>query len=256
VLGGLLAKASHDLADPHAALSQSRTAWLCAEQADHDGLRAWISGLQSLICYWARRPHDSISYAQRGAVYAERACSTAMVSLPASEGRAWAALGDAERARDAIERAERAWDQVRPDEIDEMGGIGTFSRSRQLYFAADAMVWLPEVSSGESAAAEDFARRAVDAYSDRSGPHWAFGDAAGSHTALAIARIRREEIDGAADALTPVLDLPTGQRINGIVHSVNRVHRALSHVPTSVTTRELQEQIEYYTQTPMRMIAK
>jgi hypothetical protein len=43
VLGGLLAKASHDLADPHAALSQSRTAWLCAEQADHHGLRAWIS---------------------------------------------------------------------------------------------------------------------------------------------------------------------------------------------------------------------
>ncbi len=40
VLSGLLAKASHDLADPHAALAQSRTAWLCAEQADHDGLRA------------------------------------------------------------------------------------------------------------------------------------------------------------------------------------------------------------------------
>ena len=33
VLSGLLAKASHDLADPHAALAQSRTAWLCAEQA-------------------------------------------------------------------------------------------------------------------------------------------------------------------------------------------------------------------------------
>lgn len=256
VLGGLLAKASHDLADPHAALSQSRTAWLCAEQADHDGLRAWISGLQSLICYWARRPYDSISYAQRGALYAERARSTAMVSLPASEARAWAALGNAERAHDAIERAERAWEQVHPDEMDEMGGIGTFSRSRQLYFAADAIVWLPEVSSGESAVAEDCARQAVEAYSDTSDPHWAFGDAAGSHTALAITRIRREEIDGAADALAPVLDLPTEQRINGIVHSVNRVHRALSHVPTSVTTRELEEQIEYYTQTPMRMLAK
>jgi hypothetical protein len=70
VLGGLLAKASHDLADPHAALAQSRTAWLCAEQAAHDGLSAWISGLQALICYWASRPHDSIRYAQRGIPYA------------------------------------------------------------------------------------------------------------------------------------------------------------------------------------------
>lgn len=192
VLGGLLAKASHDLADPHAALAQSRTAWLCAEQADHDGLRAWISGLQSLICYWARRPHDSIRYAQRGAAYAQSAGNTAMVWLPASEARAWAVLGNREGARDAIERAEQAWQQVHPDELDEMGGIATFSMPRQLYFAADALAWLPD----ELPAAEDYARQAAEAYSDTTDPHWAFGDAAGSHTALAIARIGRAEIDG------------------------------------------------------------
>ncbi|MGH8571612.1 MAG: XRE family transcriptional regulator, partial [Gammaproteobacteria bacterium] len=219
VLGGLLAKASHDLADPHAALAQSRTAWLCAEQADHDGLRAWICGLQSLVSYWARRPHDSIRYAQRGATYAERASSTTTVWLPASEARAWAALGNTEQARDGIERAEQAWDRVRPDELDEIGGIATFSRPRLLYFAADALEWLPE----ESSAAEHYALLAVEAYSDPADPDWAFGDAAGSRAALAIARIRRGEVDGAAEALTPVLDLPAEQRINGIVHSVNRV---------------------------------
>lgn len=252
VLGGLLAKASHDLADPHAALTQSRTAWLCAEQADHDGLSAWVSGLQALICYWARRPHDSIRYAQRGSAYAERAHSTAMVLLPASEGRAWAALGNHEQALDAIERAEQAWDEVRPDEMDEMGGIATFSRPRQLYFAADALVWLPDQSSG----AEDYARQAVEAYSDSTDPHWAFSDAAGSHAALAIARIGRGEIDGAADAINPVLDLPAEQRISGIVHSVNRAHRALNHMPTSTIACDLQERIECYTQAPVRMLAR
>ena len=252
VLGGLLAKASHDLADPHAALAQSRTAWLCAEQADHDGLRAWISGLQSLICYWARRPHDSIRYAQRGSVYAQRAGNTALVWLAASEARAWGVLGNGEQARDAIERAERAWDRVHPDELDEMGGIATFSRHRQLYFAADALVWL----SDESATAEDYAGRAVDAYSDPADPHWAFGDAAGSHAALAIARIGRAQIDGAVDALAPVLDLPAEQRINGIVHSVNRVHRALSHLPISATARELQERIESYVLLPARALTR
>ena len=252
MLSGLLAKASHDLADPHAALAQSRTAWLCAEQADHDGLRAWISGLQSLICYWARRPHDSIRYAQRGAEYAERAGNTAMVWLPASEARAWAVLGNSERARDAIERAGHAWQQVHPDELDEMGGIATFSRSRQLYFAADALAWLPEALS----AAEDYARQAVEAYSDPADPHWAFGDAAGSHIALAITRIGRAEIDGAADTLAPVLDLPAEQRINGIVHSVNRVHRALNHRLASATARDLQERIESYVLTPARVLAR
>lgn len=79
VLGGLLAKASHDLADPRAAIAQSRTAWFCAEQCDHDGLRAWVSGLQSLFSYWARRPHDSIRYAQRGAIYAQRIGNTTNV---------------------------------------------------------------------------------------------------------------------------------------------------------------------------------
>lgn len=252
VLGGLLAKASHDLADPHTALTHSRTAWLCAEQADHDGLRAWICGLQSLISYWARRPHDSIRYAQRGATYAQHADSTTTVWLPASEARAWAALGNVEQARDGIERAEQAWDRVRPDELDEMGGIATFSRPRLLYFAADSLGWLPD----ESLVAEDYARQAVEAYSDPADPDWAFGDAAGSRTALAIARIRHGEIDGAAEALTPVLDLPAKQRINGIVHSVNRVHRTLNQAPASATTRDLQERIELYTRTPVRALTR
>lgn len=133
-----------------------------------------------------------------------------------------------------------------------MGGIATFSRARQLYFAADALAWLPD----ESSLAEDYARQAVEAYSDPADPHWAFGDAAGAHAALAIARIGRAEIDGAADALAPVLDLPTEQRINGIVHSVNRVHRALNHAPPSATARDLQERIESYALTPVRALAR
>lgn len=251
VVGGLLAKASHDLADPHAALAQSRTAWLCAEQADHDGARAWICGLQSLIAYWARRPHDSIRYAQRGTEFAKRAGNSSLVWLAASEGRAWGLLGHADQARAAIERAERAWSTVRVDEMDEMGGVATFSRARQLYFAADALAWLPD----ESTAAEEYSRQAVDAYNDPSDPDWAFGDAAGSRTDLAIARLHRGEIEGAAEIVAPVLALPAEQRINGIVHSVNRVGRALDGT-ASARGIELQQEIENYTRTPLRTLAR
>ncbi|WBQ05380.1 XRE family transcriptional regulator [Kribbella sp. CA-293567] len=248
VTGGLLAKASHDLGNPHAALTQARTAFLCADNADHHGLRAWVRGLQSLVSYWAGNPHDSVRYAQLGAGYAEQANSTTGVWLPVSEARAWAALGNADAARAALVRAENAWGSVQADELDEMGGLCTFGRNRQLYYAADALAWLP----GEVETAEQYSRQAVDAYTDQSHPEWAFGDAAGSHAAMAITRIANGELEGAADALAPVLGLPAERRINGVVHSARRVHQALRQSGHGDDARELQEEIEMFTRTPMQ----
>ena len=245
VTSGLLAKVSHDLADPHAALTHSRTAFLCADNADHNGMRAWIRGLQSLIAYWAGRYNDSVRYAQMGAAHADS--STMSVWLPVSEARAWAALGNVAKALAAIRHAEDARDAVQFDDIDELGGFCTFSRTRQLYYVADALAWLPS----EARTAEEYSLQAVSAYADPSSPDWAFGDAAGSACNLAVARIGRSEITGAEEALEPVLTLPPDQRINGIVLSVNRVHRALSVIPPSNATQLLQERIEMFTANPI-----
>jgi hypothetical protein len=78
VVGGLLAIAilCLDFSDSRRALTQARTAFLCADHADHDGLRAWIRGLQSMFAYWWDRPHDSIRYAQSGAQFAATAKNT------------------------------------------------------------------------------------------------------------------------------------------------------------------------------------
>ncbi len=76
---------------------------------------------------------------------------------------------------------------------------------------------------------------------------------------LALARIARGEFEGAFDALTPVFELPADKRINGIIHSLNRVHRALTTVSSSASSapaRELQERIEDYTRTPMRALPR
>ena len=248
VLGGLLAKASHDTADPVAALTQSRTAYLCADQADHDGLRAWIRGLQALITYWDGRLNESVRYAQQGAQFAERSGSTAAVWLPVSEARAWAALGNVPETRRAIDRAEAGWENVRGDELDELGGICQFSRARQLYYAADALAWLP----AEARQAQDYAGQAVAAYEDTSSPEWAFGDAAGSRCDLAVARIAVGEIEGARDAVAPVLELPGEQRIRGIISSVQHVHTALRRPELPPAGRDLQEEIEVFAKTPLR----
>ncbi|WP_131785683.1 helix-turn-helix transcriptional regulator [Protofrankia symbiont of Coriaria ruscifolia] len=254
ITAGLLAKASHDLSAPHAAMTHARTAFLCADNADHDGLRAWVRGLQSLISYWAGRHLDSLHYAQSGAEFLTAGQGTVAVWLPASEGRAWAALGNAEETRVAIDRAERAWDGLQTDDLDETGGLCAFSRARQLYYAADALSWLPE----EVAAAETYSAAAVDAYRDPSRPEWAFGDQAGSHAGLAHVRIARGELDGATEALSSVLDLTPDQRINGIVHSVQRVHGALARSPLvrDPAAQDLREEIEVFARTPVAALSR
>jgi len=128
----------------------------------------------------------------------------------------------------------------------------TFSRPRQLYYAADALAWLP----AEAQEAERYSQQAVDAYADPTAPEWAFGDQAGSHADLAIARIARGELEGAAEAVAPVLDLPADQRINGIVSSAQRVHQALTRSALAADGTDLREQIEVFTRTPMKSLPK
>ena len=62
-----MAEASHDLGAPHDAMTQARAGYACADNADHDGLRARIRSLQSGIAYWSGRLDDSVRYARLGA---------------------------------------------------------------------------------------------------------------------------------------------------------------------------------------------
>jgi len=164
-----------------------------------------------MVAYWAGRYAEAVRYAEMGTEFAGQGGGTASVWLPISAARAYAALGNSERALSAIHTAEDAWETVEPDAVDELGGICTFNQPRTLYYAADALAWLP----AEANSAVLFSTRAVAAYTDHSDPAWAIGDEAGSHADLAIARIASREIEGARDAIAPVLELAPEQRING-----------------------------------------
>jgi hypothetical protein len=98
------------------------------------------------------------------------------------------------------------------------------------------------------------ATQAVTAYEDATSPEWAFGDAAGSRCDLAVARIALGEIDGAREAIAPVLELPAEQRIRGIISSVQHVHTALRRPELPPAGRELQEEIEVFAKTPLRAL--
>ena len=214
---------------------------------------ARVRGMQSLIACKAGRPHEAIRYAQQGAVFAHAAHSTAAVWLAASEARAWGQLGNANQALDAIDRAERAWEHVQTNDFDELGGICLTSRSEQLYYAADALISLPEgteASNATAAKAEWYSGQAVEAFRESSPPEWDFECQACSHTAPAVARIRRGQPDGAAEALAPVLELPPEFRVNGVIQSVRHVHLLAARDP------ELQEELATFVRTPLPALSR
>lgn len=246
VASGLLANASHSLGYPHAGMTQARTAYVCADNAGHDGLRAWVRGQQSVVAYWAGWPYEALRYAQLGTEAAERATGTSAVYLPAMAARVYAVIGDRDESRAAVERAQDAREHVIPDELDELGGSLTFTRPRQLYYTADATAWLP----GEEERAEREAAEAVDAYEHAEPAEQSNADMAVTRADLALARTRRGELDGARTALRPVLDLSPERRLSGIIAITHRVHAALrdARYRGAAAAREAQEEIESFCQ--------
>jgi hypothetical protein len=248
---GMLSKASHDLRDPDTAMTHARTALLCANNAEHASLAAWVRGLQSLITYWALRPREALEYAQLGQQLPGTTGSVT-VWLASLEARAWARLGNGAASREAIARASELREQLARNDLDQLGGMCYFSRPRQLYYASDAGAALPEHDeSGLHEETEALAADAITAYEQAPGEEKSFGDEAGSRTDLAIARVRTGNLEGAREAIQPVLDLPVAQRIHGVVTSVLDVHHAVTTRATDAPlARDIQEEIEAYCRTP------
>lgn len=250
---GMLAKAAHDLRDPHMAMTHARTALLCARNAEQSALTAWVHGLQSLITYWADRPREALQYAQAGQAI-PGLTGTVNIWLSSLEARAWSALGNGLASRHAIERASDLREHVQKDDLDDLGGMCYFSRQRQLYYAADAGASLLEIGADQNevkARTAAYATEAIEAYESAPAHERSFGDEAGSRTDLAIVRVRSGELEGAQEAIQPVFDLPVPQRIHGVVSSVINVHKVITaQAADAPIAREIQEEIENYCRTP------
>ncbi|MER5771009.1 hypothetical protein [Streptomyces sp. NPDC001985] len=237
----MLAKAGHDLADPQSAMMQARAAAVCADQAEHQTMRAWVRGLQAAISYWDERPYDALHYAQLGASVGEGLRGTLMVWLASQEARAAALLGDAETVHRANRRAQDLRASTSLDDLDSLGGTFYFPQARQDYFSVEASVLLGDGGTGAVRRAE----AAVQGLAEASEGYSGFGAAAGSQCALTLARLQVGDLEGAAEAIRPVLDLPTSHRIAGVVGSVKRVQDSLRRglCRDAVAARELREEI-------------
>src|SRR5262249_13704804 len=127
LLCGILANASMDLGRLDAAETQARTAFLCAELAGSNWLRAWVRGTQSLIAYYDDRLMAAAELAASGRGFAVES-GTAMVRLAALEARAYGRMRDRTGVDSALGLAAEARDNVIGE--DDPGGMMIFPEAK------------------------------------------------------------------------------------------------------------------------------
>ncbi|MEV7289662.1 XRE family transcriptional regulator [Streptomyces sp. NPDC093252] len=211
-LCGLLAWMSSDLGHLRDADTQGRTAWLCAELSGQNDLRAWVLSTRSKVAFWDGRLRDAINYARHGATF--RPEGTVSVLLACQESDAWSQLGAEDEALAALSRARDARDALSGE--DQIGGIFTCAPARQENYAAAVYLRI-----GHSSDALNSAVHATALLSSQ--PVRAYGTEAQIHISEAAAHLSAREVEGAIQALAPVLALPPDQRLAPVVRRLGEL---------------------------------
>lgn len=242
-LCGLLANASFDMGWLSAAETQARTAFLCAELAGSNALRAWVRGTQSLVAYWDERPRAAIELAVDGWRYVPET-GTARVRLASIEARAHARLRDQRATDNALTRAEQARDEILGP--DDPGGVFAFPLAKQSYCAATARLWLGGPDSYTEA--ERDAAHAVELYEADPVEQRRLGELCLARLDLTAAWLGRDDLDGAAEQLQDVLTIAAQRRIESVARRLNQLGRALQRprYQTSALALDLHDQIRSF----------
>jgi tetratricopeptide (TPR) repeat protein len=221
---------------------QVRAALTCAEQADHNGLRAWTHGTAALIAEWTHQHRRAVEFAQCGQRFAPTV--DCRVRLAALEARAAARAGDRCLALDALSRAADARDvAAQRDELVEFGGLLTFPAAKQHYYAGSTYALL-----GEAESAQKHALLAIGLYETGPVEQRSYGDEALARVDVTTARLALDDLDGAREALNPVLELPPERRIEQLTVGISRVRSALAlpRYARAQIARTIAQDVDHY----------
>ncbi|MGK5733313.1 helix-turn-helix domain-containing protein [Streptomyces sp. URMC 124] len=223
-LSGILAYSALDLGDADAALEHARAAGRCAQQAGDTELLMWVRGTQSLISRFNGDYGIALGYVQDGLQYVGDVPGTGAARLLCGEVQCLANLGDSGGANQMLHLAEVARERVhRPDSL---AGLFEFSETKQRYYAASSLIWLDGRDDARTAAAE--ARAAIASWEQMPTAQRSLDDERLCHIYLATALVQLGEVEAAAEAMAPVLELPTEAQISWINKRARRVASMLS----------------------------
>lgn len=221
-LCGLLAWMSSDLGNLHAADTQGRTAWLCAETAGHDELRAWVCSTRSKVALWDGRLRDAVNHARRGTLVT--AGGTVGALLACQEADAWSLLGASAEAESALNRAVQARGGTAG--VDEIGGLFSCPEARQENYAAAVHLRI-----GQPDAALRETQTALDLLTTQ--PVRAYGTEAQIHIIQAAALLDCGEPEGVMEALLPVLAMPAERRMGPVTQRMRELASAMARGPAA-----------------------
>ncbi|MGW2601760.1 helix-turn-helix domain-containing protein [Streptomyces klenkii] len=216
-LSGLSAHVCLDMGDYESAVTHTRTAWACANAAGHNGLRAWVRAVQSLIAFWNARPQEAARLAQAG--QAHSAPGSIGVRLASLEARALATASDTRGASKALRRADQARENMHDSE--EASGLFSFPDAKQAAYAGTthlAIGGLPHVRQ-----AIQHSQRAVTLYRNAEADDQSVGDLLAAHVDLATGYLKAGDADGAEAKIRFVLEAPAELRSASITNRLGKL---------------------------------
>ena len=235
----LLAWMSVDLGRPDVAERHTRTAWACAEAADHDVLRAWVRATQHTAAFWQDDFAGAAEHAQDGQRYAGGTSALFLASAAAVD---LARSGRADGAREALRRADRT--AATPAES-EPGGLFLCTPERAEGIWSDAYLAL-----GEARRTEEHADRSVALFEAAPYPLRNVGAERMVRLQQAKARLAIGELDGALETLEPVLNTPLEYRVRPLLHRISEVAVMTAPYARTRPGRQIRDQIREFIQQP------
>ncbi|RBQ21464.1 XRE family transcriptional regulator [Spongiactinospora rosea] len=210
-LCALMSWASSDLGKIADAYAYAHTGTILANQIGHHGVTALLLSARSKAAFWEGKPTDAATLARQG--FEISSPDSARVLLACQEADAWQVQGAVGQAKVAIDRARRARNQI--NTTDGLGGPFECGPARQANYEMGVHLRARETASALKSAAE-----AEQAWKD--GDTWAYGTWAQVRIGSAIAYVMAGQVDGAGDALQPVLQLPDELRLATLAARLTR----------------------------------
>lgn len=235
----LMANAGLDLGRCGPADEFAYAAWTYGHIIGHRPLMAWSHGIQAIIAIWARRYGEAVKAADDGLSYLWSGPDAARLYLIRARALA---ESDAAAAKEALIRADDVYaDQTGGDLGEEFGGEFAFGAAKHRYYQALTLTALRNYDEAEQAATT-----AVESYQNGPAEERSYGCEALAAAQLASVRLRTGRLEAATAAVTSVLRLEPGQRINSISYYLGDVRMLLAQPDhaASATAYELIGQID------------
>ncbi|MGW2572868.1 DNA-binding protein [Streptomyces sp. NPDC001537] len=241
----LLASSAFDLGAFDSARRLARSADLYGETSRFEPLRAYSDGILAYIAYFTGMPAEAVTKARRAQTYGGLG-DVARRRLLAIEARAHGYQGNTELAHQTIRLSEEVDSGNRDELHDGVGGEFGFTAERLAMSSSSTALLVHDPDQAERSA-----RKALDLIRQRPAEKRSAHVLGGAAADLAMARLFAGDVEGAAEALLPLWDIPADQRVTGVLARTGQIQHYLTQPSFrgAVVAGELRGRVEEFTRT-------